>query len=644
MHVSQQLCHHCGMRAQRTAAFKAVALARSSWASAHLCLQPQMTKLFAQCSLADFVHELQLAARDASGSALSTDVVARITPFLLLLDDTRTQAVLQQHPGIGSSSELVCSAAAGSKQAWCSMLRDLLLGAGVSVSDAAQLRVYLVVKQCAKLGRVRLPQAGLPVAVATFSTPTFASTTISSPHVAMRQCQPYNTREQCQIDCVLCRKYAHITNGSEGSSCYCYLCHKRWDIKKCSLAAPAAAAASAVLPASGLKPIAPLLACVVSEGNIDVCRGVVNSVCARMRGGSLESLRLLDFQQNGQWTAQVEIACGRWCLQMFAALEQLHDARVFMRVCNAQGAALVRIQLAPAAQRLRLRTLVPVYEMAMGHKQRLRRMGCGGRGKLALLMLQGGGGGGPVPRDCSALMDRIVRRVAAVQVAATLEGLHSKAQALSAGGQYAAAAVLLQQTVGLGHLPSRADLADMLIWGRGVSLDRDGAFELVEEGARLGCLHCQGMMAACCAGGVGCSADAARSLPLARESAGKGSKYGQRMLGLLYRDGLGGVTRDHTAALAQFRLAAAQDYDVAQYSVGHMYQMGHGVAQDQAEALRWYKLAAAQGLGLALHGVGWCYEMGSSVAADRAEAIRWYERAAAAGDPTAADALRRLGL
>jgi len=36
-------------------------------------------------------------------------------------------------------------------------------------SDAVLLRVYLVVKQCANLGRVRLPQAASPVAVVQFN-------------------------------------------------------------------------------------------------------------------------------------------------------------------------------------------------------------------------------------------------------------------------------------------------------------------------------------------------------------------------------------------------------------------------------------------------------------------------------------------
>jgi len=166
---------------------------------------------------------------------------------------------------------------------------------------------------------------------------------------------------------------------------------------------------------------------------------------------------------------------------------------------------------------------------------------------------------------------------------------------------------------------------------------------LAEEGARLGCHHCDGVMARCYGGGYGCSKDAARSLALATASAGEGSKYGQRILGRLYEEGFPGVTRDHSAAVAQYGLAAAQGYDAAQNGLGHMYYRGCGVAQDYAEALRWYTLAAAQGFGEALDNVGRCYEKGWGVAADRAEAIRWYKRAAAAGDSDAEWALRRLG-
>jgi len=206
---------------------------------------------------------------------------------------------------------------------------------------------------------------------------------------------------------------------------------------------------------------------------------------------------------------------------------------------------------------------------------------------------------------------------------------------LCAAGNFAAAAKQLMDAIGFGDLPSRADLADMLMWGReGVEHNQKRAFELAVEGARLGCHNCQGVMAYCLLIGNGCSTDAARSLELARASAGAGSKYGQRALGELYYRGVAGVNgvaKDYAAALAQYRLAAAQGHDGAQNELGIMYAKANGVTRDYAEALRWFKLAAAQGFGQALYNVGFYYEKGYSVAADRAEAIRWYKRAAAAG-------------
>ena len=63
-----------------------------------------------------------------------------------------------------------------------------------------------------------------------------------------------------------------------------------------------------------------------------------------------------------------------------------------------------------------------------------------------------------------------------------------------ASGQSSLAAAQLQEALLLGHLPSRAALAWMLAFGRqGVAKDRSRAFELAEEGARLGCHDCQGI-------------------------------------------------------------------------------------------------------------------------------------------------------
>ena len=91
-----------------------------------------------------------------------------------------------------------------------------------------------------------------------------------------------------------------------------------------------------------------------------------------------------------------------------------------------------------------------------------------------------------------------------------------------------------------------------------------------------------------------------------------------------------------------YQLAAAQNFDEAQNSLGIMYDDGRGVAIDSAEALRWRQLAAAQGYPWALYWVATCHETGWGAAADVAEAIRWYRRAQAAGNTYAADKLQKL--
>ena len=131
-------------------------------------------------------------------------------------------------------------------------------------------------------------------------------------------------------------------------------------------------------------------------------------------------------------------------------------------------------------------------------------------------------------------------------------------------------------------------------------------------------------------------------MELARESSGKGSRYGQCALGFLYWYGVGGVAQDYAQAVALYRLAAAQNLDGAQYMLGYMYSYRFGVAQDLAEALRLYQLAAAQGHPSALFNVAQCHEYGLGVRKNKAEAIRWYRRAQTAGCPDAAAALQRL--
>jgi hypothetical protein len=247
--------------------------------------------------------------------------------------------------------------------------------------------------------------------------------------------------------------------------------------------------------------------------------------------------------------------------------------------------------------------------------------------------------GCPSTRDRSFLIKHILYRL--ITNASPI--LYKKGLAFVATGQCATAMVQLGRSIKNGHLPSRALKAWLLINGReGVAKDWNGAFELAEEGTRLGCHHCKGVMASCYKFGYGIQRDAARSLKLARESSGKGSRYGQCALGVWYLNGEGSVALDYAQAIALLWLAAVQNFDWAQCMLGYMCLRGLGVAKDYAEALRLFQLAAAQGHPDALHMVAFCHENGLGVPKNKAEAIHWYRRAQAAGSTHAADALQRL--
>jgi TPR repeat protein len=338
-------------------------------------------------------------------------------------------------------------------------------------------------------------------------------------------------------------------------------------------------------------------------------------------------------------------------LPLLSVAQSFFRMCVSAQLCNMQGASLFPfVRLPPRAPRPFAGA--PVHNMSLTHGERLRLVGCGLKGKLVRRLSLGTDCYFEPCRNrcaCHKLMYLKVGRVAASLThslaAAAGNKAGEEAEELCASGQCAAAAVALKLAVDLGHLPSRALMAHMLIDGReGVAQDCNRAFELVEQGARLGCHHCQGVLAFCCLDGLGCEVDKERSLELARESSRHGSRYGQCTLGDLYEDedGAGGIVRDRAQAIALYRLAAAQNFDDAQYRLGGFYGYGIGVDQNHVEALRLLQLAAAQGHRLAMFLIAALYEYGEGTRKNKAAAIRWYKHAQAAGHPNAAFALLRL--
>jgi len=332
-------------------------------------------------------------------------------------------------------------------------------------------------------------------------------------------------------------------------------------------------------------------------------------------------------------------------LTLLVFVKAYFDSLVWLQLCNPQGVALFSfVRLPPRLSRPFAGA--PVYDMSLTHAERLCAVGCGFKGRLVRLLSLGFGRHFEPQRNrraCHQMMQSNARRVASKPMAAVRDEAAKEAEELCASGQCAAAAVPLQRAIDFGDFTSLALNAWLLIGGReGVAKDRYRGFELAAEGARLGCHHCLGVVAFCYCG-FGCEADKARSLELARESSGRGSRYGHFTLGDLHYLGAGGLAEDCAQAVAFYQLAAAQGLDGAQLMLGHMYFNGKGVARDLAAALRLWQFAASQGLPAALYKVAHCHEHGRGIAADVAEAIRWYRRAQAAGYTDAARALQRLG-
>jgi TPR repeat protein len=294
----------------------------------------------------------------------------------------------------------------------------------------------------------------------------------------------------------------------------------------------------------------------------------------------------------------------------------------------------------------------PIYDRVLMPLVRLHLVGCGLKGKLVRLLSQGVDRNFDVQlsmRTSNKMMQHIVRRIAAGLPIAVRNKVAKEAERLCALGQCAAAVVPMSLAIELGDLPSRALCAWLHLDGReGIAEDWIRAFKLVKEGARLGCHHCQGVLAYCYWSGFGCKKKSARkleieqSLDLSRTSSARGSRYGQYMLGLLHRRGEGGLVSDDTQALAFYRLAAAQGLDAAQVSLGHIYSCGRDVDQDYAEALRLYQLAAAQGSPDALYHIAVFHTHGYGVEINMDEAIHWYRRAKAAGHLRASRVLNLL--
>jgi TPR repeat protein len=120
-----------------------------------------------------------------------------------------------------------------------------------------------------------------------------------------------------------------------------------------------------------------------------------------------------------------------------------------------------------------------------------------------------------------------------------------------------------------------------------------------------------------------------------------------RALYAAYETGLNAAGEgDMDTALREFRNAAEQGLDVAQYNLGILYYSGNGVRQDYYRAYQWIRAAADQGHVAAMFNMGVLYFNGQgmnprwmsfwplnliNMSSNMQEAARWYQQAANLG-------------
>ena len=138
------------------------------------------------------------------------------------------------------------------------------------------------------------------------------------------------------------------------------------------------------------------------------------------------------------------------------------------------------------------------------------------------------------------------------------------------------------------------------------------------------CLSC------CLMKGYGCIKNEKIGFLMRYDSAQKGNRRAQRVLGSSYRWGWG-VQKDLEKAVEWYTKAAEQGDVTAQYNLGICYFCGKGVDRDEKKAVEWYTKAAEQGDVDAQYSLGKCYYYGRGVEEDFEKAMEWNAKAVKQG-------------
>ena len=167
----------------------------------------------------------------------------------------------------------------------------------------------------------------------------------------------------------------------------------------------------------------------------------------------------------------------------------------------------------------------------------------------------------------------------------------------------------------------------MLYGAGGLSVDADGATQLLQKLAKAGNGHAMTVMASALAAEEATSRERVAAITaMYRAAADAGSVRAMCELGLCHALG-DGLVRDETRAAVCFTAAARRGCVPAMDLLAAAYFNGAGVTRDTAAAVRLWKKAAADGHLGACRTLGICYAQGRGVPRSLGTALRWFARA-----------------
>lgn len=207
-----------------------------------------------------------------------------------------------------------------------------------------------------------------------------------------------------------------------------------------------------------------------------------------------------------------------------------------------------------------------------------------------------------------------------------------------------------RKSASLGYGWGAYNLADNYALGRGVKYNPKKAikyytmaYEQEDEASgeaanRLGMLYENGLQ--------GLSVDFSKALAWYRKSVDLGCAPGLYDLAGMYDQGKG-CTMDKKKALQLYERAYDMMDEVSGYAacrIGEIYKAGIGIRPDMKKAFFWYERAAESHLEEAFFALGECYEHGEGTELDSEQAMTWYKKAYDCGGEYAGRASCRIAL